>query len=165
MDQLICLSGCFGVSGWSARIFSLTSRAQARGVDDVVRDSGTGDAIPRCLQRFVRPHRVHNQLSISYPTKQPKTKCNSNANPQTPSSPIFYCDSQFVLVGWRSKSCHERDDAQNNKDGRNEHNENGVLRWRRLSRWWKNPKHIAMWSNDKSSATAPAAVVERKENQ
>ena len=34
----------------------LTSRAQARGVDDVLRDSGTGPAIPRCLQRFVRPH-------------------------------------------------------------------------------------------------------------
>src|ERR1035437_6897924 len=33
----------------------LTSRAQARGADDVVRESGTGDAIPRCLQRFVRP--------------------------------------------------------------------------------------------------------------
>ena len=34
----------------------LTSRAQARGADDVVRESGTGDAIPRCLQRFVRHH-------------------------------------------------------------------------------------------------------------
>ena len=33
----------------------LTSRAQARGADDVLRDSGTGTAIPRCLQRFVRP--------------------------------------------------------------------------------------------------------------
>src|SRR5258706_12598021 len=32
----------------------LTSRAQTRGADDVVRDSGTGSAIPRCLQRFVR---------------------------------------------------------------------------------------------------------------
>ena len=32
----------------------LTSRAQARGADDVLRDSGTGTAIPRCLQRFVR---------------------------------------------------------------------------------------------------------------
>ena len=32
----------------------LTSKAQARGADDVLRDSGTGDAIPRCLQRFVR---------------------------------------------------------------------------------------------------------------
>ena len=32
----------------------LTSRAQARGADDVVRECGTGDAIPRCLQRFVR---------------------------------------------------------------------------------------------------------------
>ena len=31
-----------------------TSRAQARGADDVVRDSGTGPAIPRSLQRFVR---------------------------------------------------------------------------------------------------------------
>src|ERR1017187_5552610 len=33
----------------------LTSRAQARGTDDVLRESGTGPAIPRCLQRFVRP--------------------------------------------------------------------------------------------------------------
>jgi hypothetical protein len=83
------------------------------------------------------------KLSIPYPTKQPKAKRNSYANPQTPSSPIFYCDSQLVLVGWRPKSYHERDDAQNNEDGRDEHNENGVLRWRRFSRWWKNPKHTS----------------------
>jgi hypothetical protein len=38
----------------------LTSRTQARRADDVLRDSGTGDAIPRCLQRFVR------LLCISY---------------------------------------------------------------------------------------------------
>jgi hypothetical protein len=45
-------------------LYRLTSRAQARGADDVVRDSGTGlssiapateeAAIPRWLQRFVR---------------------------------------------------------------------------------------------------------------
>src|ERR1035437_1113940 len=39
----------------------LTSRAQARGADDVLRDSGTGPAIPRCLQRFVRRHGNHFQ--------------------------------------------------------------------------------------------------------
>jgi hypothetical protein len=37
----------------------LTSRAQARGADDVLRDSGTESAIPRCLQRFVRCLRIH----------------------------------------------------------------------------------------------------------
>ena len=35
---------------------ALTSRAQARVADDVLRDSGTATAIPRCLQRFVRFH-------------------------------------------------------------------------------------------------------------
>ncbi len=40
-------------------IARLTSRAQARGADDVLRDSGTESPIPRCLQRFVRPiHRT-----------------------------------------------------------------------------------------------------------
>ena len=40
-------------------ILRLTSRAQARGADDTLRDSGTGDAIPRCLQRFVMPSKEH----------------------------------------------------------------------------------------------------------
>ena len=43
----------------------LTSRAQARGADDVLRDSGTGRAIPRCLQRFVRPLGSHVNHSRS----------------------------------------------------------------------------------------------------
>jgi hypothetical protein len=34
----------------------LTSRAQARGTNQREPRSGTGDAIPRCLQRFVRQH-------------------------------------------------------------------------------------------------------------
>jgi len=45
----------------------LTSRAQARGADDVLRDSGTGTAIPRCLQRFVSPLvcvSVHKVLQV-----------------------------------------------------------------------------------------------------
>ena len=40
----------------------LTSRAQARGVDDALRDSGTGTAIPRCLQRIVRPNHSRYQF-------------------------------------------------------------------------------------------------------
>src|ERR1039458_4628156 len=36
--------------------FRLTSRVQARGADGVLRDSGTGPAIPRCLERSVRQH-------------------------------------------------------------------------------------------------------------
>jgi hypothetical protein len=43
--------------------FGLTSRAQARGTNQREPRSGTGDAIPRCLQRFVRPHRHHCFLS------------------------------------------------------------------------------------------------------
>ena len=42
--------------GWSG----LTSRAQARGTKNREPRSGTGPAIPRCLQRFVRPrHLIH----------------------------------------------------------------------------------------------------------
>src|SRR5205823_4409702 len=80
------------------------------------------------------------RLSIHYPAKQPKAKGNSDTNPQTPNSHMFYCESQLVLVGWRPKSCHECDEAENNEDDGDEHNENGVLGWRRFSRW-KNPKH------------------------
>src|ERR1035438_2174541 len=43
---------------------NLSSRAQARGADDVLRDSGTETAIPRCLQQFVRP-RFHNSMGAS----------------------------------------------------------------------------------------------------
>ena len=46
---------CLYSSGVMSRS-GLTSRARAREADDVLRDSGTGPAIPRCLQRFVRPH-------------------------------------------------------------------------------------------------------------
>src|ERR1022692_4847844 len=41
----------------------LTSRAQARGANQHEPRSGTGTAIPRCLQRFVRPCR--HLLSVS----------------------------------------------------------------------------------------------------
>lgn len=34
----------------------LTTKAQARGADDVARDSGTGCAIPRWLKRFASHH-------------------------------------------------------------------------------------------------------------
>ena len=44
----------------------LNDRAQARRTVDVVRDSGTGDAIPRCLQRFVLSGRTQStETSIS----------------------------------------------------------------------------------------------------
>ena len=44
----------------------LTSRAQARGTNWYEPRSGTGTAIPRCLQRFVRPQNRHNSIcSIS----------------------------------------------------------------------------------------------------
>ena len=46
------------VSSSSHRWCGLTSRAQARGVDDVLRDSGTGPAIPRCLQLFDTPFKA-----------------------------------------------------------------------------------------------------------
>jgi hypothetical protein len=46
--QRIVFSFVFIIGGVSC---CLTSRAQARGADDVLRDSGTGTAIPRCLQR------------------------------------------------------------------------------------------------------------------
>jgi hypothetical protein len=59
----------FGAAGVFIFGCGLTSRAQARGADDVVRDSGTGDAIPRCLQRFVRPQvfrkNIHNHSICS----------------------------------------------------------------------------------------------------
>ena len=42
----------------------LTSRAQARGTNQREPRSGTGSAIPRCLQRFVRP--LKNCLSSFY---------------------------------------------------------------------------------------------------
>jgi hypothetical protein len=78
---------------------------------------------------------MHTQLSIQYSTNEPKAKRNGQANPQTPDTSIFQCNSQLVLVGWRSKPCHDGHDAQNNEDNRNEHNQNGVLRRRRLFRW------------------------------
>ena len=43
----------FSVSTTEKIFYRLTSRVQARGADYDLRDSGTGDVIPRCLQRMV----------------------------------------------------------------------------------------------------------------
>src|SRR6516225_5930676 len=47
-----------------------------------------------------------------------------------------------MLLRWRSKSHHEGDSAQNDEDKRNEDDKHRVFRWRRLSGWWKKPKHF-----------------------
>ena len=47
-------------------VIGLTSRAQARGTNQREPRSGTGDAIPRCLQRFVRHHFASFLIQYKY---------------------------------------------------------------------------------------------------
>ena len=73
----------------------LTSRAQARGTNQREPRSGTGRAIPRCLQRFVRPRRCHFTICLrqwqsppQQSRKRPHRRISSRAleSPDEPSS-------------------------------------------------------------------------------
>src|ERR1039458_10413378 len=48
---------------------SLTSRAQARGTNQREPRSGTGDPIPRCLQRFCSAHLLRAKASTTTPVE------------------------------------------------------------------------------------------------
>jgi hypothetical protein len=55
----------------------LTSRAQARGANQREPRSGTEGAIPRCLQRFVRPQHRHNSMLLSSSCRLPDNASNT----------------------------------------------------------------------------------------
>src|ERR1039458_10175576 len=80
----------------------LTSRAQARGADDSLRDSGTGDAIPRCLQRFVRrgAHHVKEYLTPNLflkPRKAARPRMNNTLVEGSGTSSVEY-EIEYVTV-------------------------------------------------------------------
>ena len=69
---------------WVVSRFGLTTQAQARGTNNVAREGGTREAIPRWLQRFVRRRGVH--LLESFRSSSPasalasKSKCSALAH-------------------------------------------------------------------------------------
>jgi hypothetical protein len=84
------------------------------------------------LERSGGLGRADTKPSISKSAKQPEANADCRANSQTPSSNVLQCHRHSMLLGGRSETHHQCHNSQGDQDRRGEHDQNRILRGRRL---------------------------------